>query len=989
MYQIVRRASLNDVTFLWDVFAPDVARSARPGQFVMIRLDDDGERIPLTIADYDARRGTVTLVVQALGRTTVRMQRDYAEGDWFRDFVGPLGLASEVEPFGHVVLVGGGLGVAPIFPQVRALAEAGNTVTAVVGFRSKDLVFWEDRFRPYCTDVVVCTDDGSAGRKGLVTDALVDLCRGASRPDRVIAVGPLPMMRACAEATRPFGVPTVASLNAIMVDGTGMCGSCRVTVGGEIRFACVDGPEFDAHAVAFDELMARQRRFGKLEHAASEDYAHVCKAKQTLVTEGKRNYKKIKDVDPKAHCMPERDAGERAHNFLEVNLGYAMTDALAEAERCLQCQRPTCVTGCPVGVDIPGFIRKLLVRDLEGARDAIHGNNLFPSICGRVCPQELQCESQCILGRKVEPVAIGRLERFVGDHAPPAAASAPVPKDPSLGKVAIVGSGPAGLACAGDLARQGVDVTVYEALHVLGGVLRYGIPSFRLPRDIIARELESLSSLGVRFETNKVVGKTFTLEQLRGELGYAAVFVGTGAGYPIFLGIEGESAGQVYSANEFLTRVNLMGAGSFPYRDTPVGMGDDVVVLGAGNTAMDCLRVARRLGARNVHCVYRRTEAEAPGRLEEIRHAKEEGVQFRWLRAPQRIEVDAQGDVTALVCQVMEMGEPDASGRRKPVPVEGEFETIVCDTVIYALGTRANPIVPQSATDLSLDKRGYIAADPVTQATNLPGVFAGGDIVTGGATVILALGAGRRAAKGVLRWLRDGEWPPRATTAAAASDAAAADAEARCPRCHGALEGEDAYVCCSGESIAWRCTSCHKIAEGFAFPYGRCPACGGTLEAGGADPARDDGTRRAIRHAFEIELGGMAFYARGAELAEDDELSALFGSLAEMERGHLATLCRRYHVRAPDAVEPADDGWLAVHAGRDALPSDAEGLMDVAVELERRARDVFASRARELPEGSPEWRLYKELEAEEYEHVALLETERARLRQGKGSSLLV
>ena len=758
MYSILRREAFSETTFLWEVLAPDVAKSAEPGHFVMLRLREGGERIPLTVADYDRERGTVTLVVQALGKTTLEMRDHYKEGDSFEDFVGPLGLPQHVDKLGHVVLVGGGLGVAPVYPQLRAFKEAGNRVTGIIGFRNQDLVFWEERFAAYCDELIVCTDDGSYGKPGFVTQALAEVIE-RDRPDLIVAIGPLPMMNACVETSRPSGVKTMVSLNAIMVDGTGMCGSCRVTVGDEIKFACVDGPDFDGHAVDFKELMLRQKRFKGEESAANTDYDHICSVEKLLFEQGKRNYKKYKDLAPHATPMPERDALERSRNFKEVNLGYGMADALAEAERCIMCSKPACIEGCPVGIDIPRFIRHLLVRDVDGALAVINESNLLPSVCGRVCPQESQCEAQCIVGRKLESVAIGRLERFVGDHAR-SRATEPAKFATCLGRVAVVGSGPSGLAVAADLVRYGCEVTVYEALHVIGGVLQYGIPSFRLPREIIAREVDNLKAMGVKFETNKVIGKTFTVDRLMKEMGYDAVFVGAGAGAPAFLGIPGEFAGQVYSANEFLTRVNLMGGDKFPYLDTPVTPGRSVVVIGAGNTAMDCLRVAKRLGAPTVRCVYRRSEAEAPARIEELRHAKEEGIEFFFLHGPVEILTDADGNVRGMKVQKMVLGEPDEKGRRSPIP-QDEFLDLECDTVIYALGTKANPIVTKSTEGLQLNKWGYIVADAATQATSVPGVFAGGDIVTGGATVILAMGAGRRAARAIGAWLAGGrqQWP--------------------------------------------------------------------------------------------------------------------------------------------------------------------------------------------------------------------------------------
>jgi glutamate synthase (NADPH/NADH) small chain len=461
--------------------------------------------------------------------------------------------------------------------------------------------------------------------------------------------------------------------------------------------------------------------------------------------------KTVRTIPQERTPCPEQDPRIRARNFDEVSLGYGLEEALREADRCLQCADEPCVRGCPVGIDIPAFIRKITEKHLHGAYDIITDTNLLPSVCGRVCPQENQCEGVCTVGDTLEPVAIGRLERFVGDTAIQEGWASTPYIEPCGLRVGIVGAGPAGMACAADMAKAGCEVVVYEAFHQPGGVLRYGIPDFRLPNAVIDAEIRKLEALGVRFECNTLVGRLFTVEQMLDEMGFAAVFIGTGAGYPSFMGIPGESLAGVLSANELLTRCNLMRARDFPQVDTPMQPGRHVAVIGAGNTAMDALRVSLRLGAETVHCVYRRSRAEAPARAEELHHAEQEGVQFHWLTAPVEILPDGQGGVRALRCLRMELGEPDASGRRRPVPVPGSEFEVECDSVVFAIGTNANPILGQTSR-LALDKRRYIATDD-TLATSIAGVWAGGDIVTGAATVIEAMGAGRRAARAMKAWL--------------------------------------------------------------------------------------------------------------------------------------------------------------------------------------------------------------------------------------------
>jgi glutamate synthase (NADPH/NADH) small chain len=468
----------------------------------------------------------------------------------------------------------------------------------------------------------------------------------------------------------------------------------------------------------------------------------------------------VRELTPKERMkiprqkMPAQDPTERIKNFSEVALGFTPDLAVAEAERCLACKKPKCVDGCPVGIDIPAFVSAVEHEEFEEALAIIKKDNTLPAICGRVCPQEDQCELVCVTGKKAEPVAIGRLERFVADWEMVQGATRMPEQAAATGfKVAIVGSGPAGLACAAELAIRGHQVTIYEALHKPGGVLVYGIPEFRLPKSIVQDEISNLEQLGVEMRCNFVVGKTASVQELFDEYGFDAVFVATGAGLPYFMGIPGESYVGVLSANEFLTRVNLMKAFSFPEYDTPVRIGSRVAVVGAGNVAMDCLRTALRLNAVHVICLYRRTRAEAPARLEELEHAEEEGIDFRWLAAPVEIYGDREGSVTGARVIEFELGEPDDSGRRRPVPIEGSEYDIELDTIVMGIGQGPNPLVTQSTEGLQLNRWGNIVVDEETMMTSIEGVFAGGDIVTGAATVILAMGAGKKAADGIHRYL--------------------------------------------------------------------------------------------------------------------------------------------------------------------------------------------------------------------------------------------
>lgn len=745
---IIQKVALTPVIKLLQLYCPGIARAAQAGQFVVFRKDETAERVPLTIADFSPELGTLTVIIQELGVSTRKLGA-MEVGDRVEDVIGPLGVASEIEMFGTVVCIGGGVGIAPVYPIARALREAGNKVISIIGARNRDLLILEDQMRAVSDELLVTTDDGSYGRGGFVTDALKELMASDGKIDRVLAIGPVVMMRAVANTTREAGIKTVVSLNSTMVDGTGMCGGCRVRIGDQIKFTCVDGPEFDGHQVDFGMLMNRLAMYKDREGAA--DTLHRENLGKDPLTGLEKPKKRID--------MPRQEPRARARNFNEVALGYAEIDALMEASRCLQCKKSPCVAGCPVGIDIPAFIKRLRAGDFAGAIQKIKEKNALPAICGRVCPQESQCELQCVLNKKGEPVAIGRLERFLADwESRMGTAETPSLPAPTGKRVAIIGAGPAGLTCAAELAQRGHDVTVFEALHKPGGVLIYGIPEFRLPKAIVKSECDYVRKLGVRIETNYVVGKRATIDDMMPRDGFDAVFVGTGAGLPYFLGIPGEECNGVYSANEFLTRANLMKAYRFPEYDTPIYVGKRVGVVGGGNVAMDSARVALRLGAEKVMIVYRRSRAELPAREEEAENAIEEGIELMTLASPIRVIGDEKGWVTGMECIRMELGEPDDSGRRRPIPVENSEHVIELDTVVVAIGQGPNPVLTSTVPDMDLTRRGNIVADETTGKTSKKGVFAGGDIVTGAATVILAMGAGKSAARAIDQYLKDGAW---------------------------------------------------------------------------------------------------------------------------------------------------------------------------------------------------------------------------------------
>ena len=776
MNRIVKKKQFSEKVFLFEVEAPLIAKSRKAGNFVIVRIGDKGERMPLTIADADIDKGTITLVVQKVGLSSTRLC-ELNEGDYVTDVVGPLGNPTHIENFGTVVCAGGGVGAAPMLPIIRALKAAGNRVLSVIAGRSKDLVILEDEVRSSSDETIIMTDDGSYGEKGVVTVGIEKFIK-QEKVDKVFAIGPAIMMKFCCLLTQKYGIPTDVSLNTIMVDGTGMCGACRLTIGGKTKFVCIDGPEFDGALVDWDEMFKRMGTFKKEELREMEDYIahHELSNEKSEVVEN-HSHEEIKsaeigDVEPievltdrnaewrkvlrssmkpkertaiERVVMPELDAEYRSHTRLEeVNTGLTAKLAMTEAKRCLDCANPSCVEGCPVNINIPSFIKNIERGYFLSAAKVLKNTSALPAVCGRVCPQEKQCESKCIHLKMNEPaVAIGYLERFAADYERESGNISLPDLAPANGiKIAVVGSGPSGLSFAGDMAKFGYDVHVFEALHEIGGVLKYGIPEFRLPNHIVDVEIDNLKKMGVHFVTDCIVGKTITVEQLEAD-GFKGIFVGSGAGLPNFMGIPGENSINIMSSNEYLTRVNLMDAAN-PSTDTPINLGKHVLVVGGGNTAMDSCRTAKRLGA-DVTLVYRRSEAEMPARLEEVKHAKEEGINFLTLHNPIEYIADENGAVAKAVLQVMELGEPDASGRRSPVAVEGKTVVMDVDQVIVAVGVSPNPLVPNSIEGLELGRKNTIAVNDEMRSSRSD-VFAGGDIVRGGATVILAMGDGRRAA---------------------------------------------------------------------------------------------------------------------------------------------------------------------------------------------------------------------------------------------------
>lgn len=754
MFEIVNKKWLTPIICYMEIEAPELANAAKPGQFLIVKADKKGERIPLTICDYNKEKGTVVIVFQVVGKGTKKIAK-YEIGEHLQDLVGPLGQPSEFlnEDINKLkkekyLFVAGGVGTAPIYPQIKWFYDNSIDVDVIIGSRNKEAIILIDEISKISKNLYLSTDDGSFGKKGKVTDVIDDLLKNRKKEyDHAVIIGPIMMMKFASQKCREYGIKNTVSLNLLMIDGTGMCGACRVTIDGNVKFACVDGPEFDGDKVDYDEALRRQNMYktdiGRNILALEDGDTHhndSCPIHDEIIDDSGR--------------IPVREQHPtvRNKNFAEVSYGYNLEEAQKEARRCLNCKNPMCVSGCPVNINIPAFIQKIKEGDLESASKIIANYSSLPAICGRVCPQETQCEGKCILGIKGEAIAIGKLERFIGDWALEHEIPFEV-KEKKDEKIAVIGSGPAGLTCAGELAKLGYKVTLFEALHKLGGVLSYGIPEFRLPKDdIVDREIHKLYELGVEVKTDTIVGRTVTVDQLIDNDRYCAVFIATGAGLPKFMNIPGENYNGVFSANEFLTRVNLMKANRADY-DTPVKIGKRVFIVGGGNVAMDAARTAKRLGAETT-VIYRRGEEELPARREEVVHAKEEGVNFEFLINPVEIIADENGWVKGVKCIKMELGEKDQSGRASVKEIPGSEFILDGETVIMALGTSPNPLIGETTKGLNINRRNGVDVDSNGQ-TSRAEIFAGGDAVTGAATVILAMEAGKKAALEIDKFLKN------------------------------------------------------------------------------------------------------------------------------------------------------------------------------------------------------------------------------------------
>ena len=767
MYTITFKKQFSEKVFLFEIKAPLIARSRKAGNFVIVRIAEGGERVPLTIADADPEKGTITIVVQKVGLSSTKLC-DMQQGDCLADVVGPLGNPTHIENFGTVVCAGGGVGVAPMLPIVRALKAAGNRVLSVIAGRSKDLVILEDEVRESSDGLTVMTDDGSYGQKGLVTEG-IDQWVQQEHVDKIFAIGPPIMMKFCSLLAQKHNIPSEVSLNTIMVDGTGMCGACRLTIGGKTRFVCIDGPEFDGSLVDWDEMFKRMGTFKQAErdemnhfeeHLASlchADKAQTGAARPTMDVEPTDDgIKTLTDRDadwrkelrsamkPKERAqiervtMPELDPAYRATTRSEeVNCGLTREMAVREAHRCLDCAKPACVEGCPVGVNIPSFIKNIERGQFLAAAKVLKDTSALPAVCGRVCPHEKQCEGHCVLGKKGQGIHVGKLERFLADFDGNMGLIREKLLPKTRGKVAVIGSGPAGLTIAGDLSRQGFNVEIFEMEPEPGGVLMFGIPEYRLPKDIVRREIKKMEELGVVIHCNTTIGKDYTVDDLFAQ-GFDAIFMGTGTGKPQKLDIPGGDIKGVRQAIWFLRRVSLYNEGNLDRKEVVVGKGDRCFVIGCGNTAMDAARTAVRLGAESVEVVYRRTINDMPALRSEYDEAVEEGVKFNWESNIVEIHSDENGKMTEVVIETK----------------QGERRVEKADYVLMALGSKPASRIVSTTTGIDVDDRGYVVTRETPYGmTTRKGVFAGGDVVNRPSTVVLAMHDAKMVAEGIAQYV--------------------------------------------------------------------------------------------------------------------------------------------------------------------------------------------------------------------------------------------
>ena len=745
------------------IHAPRIARRGGAGQFVIVIPDESSERLPLAICDLSPEEGWIETVYRKQGGPGAHLA-ERQRGEELYSLTGPLGNPISKERWGHALLVGREAEGSLLYLLAKELLKEGNRVSVLLSAPKREELLLADRFQSLPLQFLTATDDGSAGFPGTGEALFEKVCAGESF-QRLFLSGPLEMMHRIAHESAPYEIPGEASLHVLMLDGTGMCGSCRVRVEDRLCLACLEGPSFDIRKIDWESLAPRMQAqdLWQLSPAVSKPSQDI-PAQEDSFDKNRREREELWRKELRANLsakertsrlkvpLPLRPVEERLKDFSEVSPGYSRQEALLEASRCLDCPTPSCMRGCPVEIRIPSFIKNIERGDFKSAASVLRENNVLPGVCGRVCPQEELCEGHCLYNRLgLPPVSIGALQRFAIDYALQEGWCFPLPLPTPRERIAVIGSGPASLSAAGELSRLGYSVTVFESLHLPGGVLMTGIPEFRLPKERLLAEIKEIKRLGVEIQTDFVVGKTATFEELKEE-GYQAFFIGAGAPKPVLLNIDGEMLNGVYSAGEYLTRVNLMKAYLAREGASPLVRGRKVAVIGGGNTAIDCARTARRLGAKGVVLVYRRTEREMPARKDEISYARQEGIEMTFLTRPLRFLGDSHGWVVGMECQATRLSEPDASGRRRPVDVPGGTSRIEADVIVNALGTLPTPILSSALPGLSIGPEGRIEVTDEL-ATSVPGIFAGGDAVRGGATVILAIKDGRTAARSIHRYL--------------------------------------------------------------------------------------------------------------------------------------------------------------------------------------------------------------------------------------------